>query len=540
MGTGEPYRDGLREVLARSGDLPVFGRPLLDVMRWAAVHYVAPLAALLGKATPPNLPRGGGAAPGKLPGGWPASPLPQVTAAGIAGRKGGAVAWIGSGPRAEVVAAVAGPVVEAGRSALVVAASMAEASAIADALEPMFGRRMVRGGPERSAAQLTTAWVAMQRPGRILVSTREAAFWPVTDLGVAFVADDGRRGLKDKATPTTHARDVLRRRAAVERFPLVLTGPVPTSEALGAGATVDGSSGRAWGLVEVVDRTEDPPGGGVITERARAALHAVVGGGGRAFVFTDRRAPAVRCIRCRTLRSCPECGARPGREAACARCGAELGDCRECGGRRFEPLGAPVDRLIAELRRFLAPDRVGEAGSDTAVQVGTERDLPTLGPIDLAVVVDADGLIRAPHYRAVEDGFRLMARVVAAAGSGRGRRAVAQTADPGHPALVALRRAAPDRLIRHEIDTRAALGFPPHGELLVLEVTDPPADGDRLLRSAVGERATVLGPAERRGRMRWLIQGNDLRPARLTLRGLVQDWRDGGARVRVDADPIDL
>jgi len=56
----------------------------------------------------------------------------------------------------------------------------------------------------------------------------------------------------------------------------------------------------------------------------------------------------------------------------------------------------------------------------------------------------------------------------------------------------------------------------------------------------VAGRAEVHGPAERQGRVRWLLQGRDLQGPRLMLRRLVQDWRDAGARVRVDADPIDL
>jgi primosomal protein N' len=95
-------------------------------------------------------------------------------------------------------------------------------------------------------------------------------------------------------------------------------------------------------------------------------------------------------------------------------------------------------------------------------------------------------------------------------------------------------------LIEAEVRTRAALGFPPHGELLVVEMEGAPAGADRALREAVAGRGSVLGPADRGGRVRWLVQGRELRQARLAMRGLVQDWRDAGARVRIDADPIDL
>jgi primosomal protein N' (replication factor Y) len=195
---------------------------------------------------------------------------------------------------------------------------------------------------------------------------------------------------------------------------------------------------------------------------------------------------------------------------------------------------------VAEAGAVAGREAVGETGSGRAVIVGTERDLAALGPVDLGIVVDADGLLRAPHFRAVEDGLRLLARVAAAAGPGRGRRALVQTADPGHPAFDALRRGDALPLLEAEMQARAAVGFPPAGEIIVVEAAGAPATADAALREAVAGRADVLGPAESRGRMRWLLQGRDLQGPRLMLRRVVQDWRDAGARVRVDADPIDL
>jgi len=540
VGVGEPDRSGLKELLGVSGDHPAFSRGLLDVVRWASLHYVAPLATVIPKTAPPNLPRGTPAPLEPLAGPLPGSGMPEVGRAAAEGRRVGAHLWIGAGPWASRIAGLAGPILAADRSVLVVAPTVAEASALAAQLRALLGERVRMGSSEATAADTTRAWVDVQAPGRLLVGTRETAFWPVAGLSLAVVLDDGRRGLKDKATPTTHARDVLWRRSGVERFSLVICGPVPTSEALGRGGVVVRERRRAWGLIDVVDRTEEPPGRGVVAGRTRAALRSVVNDGGRALVFTDRRVAAMRCVRCRDLRVCPACGARPDRGSECPRCGAEVGDCPSCGGRRFEALGAPVDRVRAELAGVLGSRRVGEAGDGMPVEVGTERDLPGLAPVDLAVVVDADGLLRAPHYRAVEDGLRLMARVVAAAGSGRGRRAIVQTADPGHPALEALRRGDPVALVEDEIAARAPLGFPPHGELVVVEVRNPPQDADAARRAAIGGRGAVLGPAGGGERTRWLVQGRDLRAARMALRGLVQDWRELGASVRVDADPIDL
>jgi primosomal protein N' (replication factor Y) len=173
------------------------------------------------------------------------------------------------------------------------------------------------------------------------------------------------------------------------------------------------------------------------------------------------------------------------------------------------------------------------------VVVGTERDLPGL-EVDLTIVVDADGPLLAPTYRAVEDGLRLLARAIAAAGRGRGRRGLLQTSNPHHPAIEALRRADPIAVIRDDAAARVAAGFPPGGEILVVEVEGAADGAAGELVEVVGARAEVLGPAEHRGRLRWLLQGRDLTAARVAIRALVARWREGGARVRVDADPIDL
>jgi len=539
-GDGDPA--GLKEILAVSGDIPIFDDALLGVLRWAAIHYVAPVSAVLSKAAPPNLPRRVASpdladVPGLAPG------IAGVTAAAAAGEHTRARYWLEPGPWGPPVARLAAPVLAAERSVAVIAPSFAEATSLAEDLGAVFGNRVLVGASGLGNAGLTKAWSrAATQPGLLVVGTRDLAFWPMAGLSLAVVVDEGRRGMKDKATPTLHARDVVWRRSVVQRFPLVLCGAVPTGEALGRSPGIERSpgTGRVWGLIEVVDRREDPPGGGLISGRARRALHATVRAGGRVLIFTDRRAPSTRCVQCRELRACPECGARPDRGPACLRCGVALGPCAGCGGSRFEALGSGMGRIIAEAGRFLGREVVGEAGAAHQVVVGTERDLPAIGSIDLTVIIDADGPLRAPNYRATEDGLRLLARAVMAAGRGRGRRAIVQTSNPGHPAITALRRGDALELLQSHLRERAALGLPPGGELLVIEAADAPVDADEVLRDAVGDRADVHGPADHHGRVRWLVQGRDLRAARIALRGVVHEWRERGARVRIDADPIDL
>ena len=192
--------------------------------------------------------------------------------------------------------------------------------------------------------------------------------------------------------------------------------------------------------------------------------------------------------------------------------------------------------MVEDFSRSFGSD-VGPAGLGCRITVGTERDLAGLAPMDLVIVIDPDIWILAPNYRADEDALRLLARAVLAAKPGRGRRAIVQTSLANHAVFDTLRSGDPIPFMDAVVARREESGFPPVGELIALE-TDA-SDAAELLAEAAGE-AALLGPAREAERERWLIQGHDLSRVRLRLRSAVRQLRDGGFRVRVDADPLDL
>ena len=535
----------LKALRGVSGDLPVFDERLLETLRWAAHHYVTPMAGILAKAAPPNLPRR------KAASAWPKvpdvaqGPVTGLAAAAACGSRSPATYLMAAADWTRHLASVAAPVVVADRSLMVVVATAIEAGRIAAELSAIFGSRVITATSGLSDRELTNAWqTAATVPGSIVVGTHRIVFWPVARLGLAVIIEEGRRGMKDRQTPTVHAREILRMRTKVERFGLLYMGRVPTTEVLRAGTEIvrDPGRNRIWQLVEVVDRGEDPPGSGILTDRVRSALRHAIARKERVFLFTHRHgyAPASRCVRCRALRRCRECGSRPDPGTACARCGADLGPCLACGGGRFEPLGAGVGRVIEQARRVVGAEAVGNIDEGRPVVVGTERDLIEAGTMDLAVAVDADGLILGTNYRAAEEALRVLVRVAGVVPLGRGKRLVVQTSQPNHPVLIALRRGDPLEFLESELAKREQLGFPPAGELIVLEVRHAGPESHRLIEEAVGDAATVYGPATVPSGLRWLIQGNRLSIARTRLRQAVQHLRDGGAAVRVDVDPLDL
>jgi primosomal protein N' (replication factor Y) len=541
VATGVEAPERIKPVASVSGDLPVFDADLLGILRWAAMHHVAPLATVLGRSGPPNLPRSRRF--GAFAAVDPIGPPPGLTGVVEAARGDGRAVthyWVGSGPWGDPVGRLVAPVAAAGRSSLVVASTWAEAEEIAARLTGVLGDRVVVASSHLDAAVVTKAWVeAALRPGVVVVGTREVALWPVADLGLAVAVGEGRVGMKEKATPTLNARDLLLKRSTIERFSVVLCGLVPSPEGLArAPEVVRSGPGRAWGQVEIVDRRGE---GGLLAPSTGAVLRSAVRDRLRVFVYSERRVAAQRCLRCRTLRRCPECGSSPGEGRSCHRCGAAAVPCPECGHDRFDALGAPLGKVVSEIARIAGEEAVGPAGSGRRIEVGTERDIPPPGSVDLAVVVDGDGPLMAPDLRAAENALRVFARCVAAAGAGRGRRGLIQSADPDHPILEALRKGDPVAAMQDEAERRAAAGLPPGREAIVVEMANGPAGADAALREAVGDRGEVQGPIDRPDdRVRWLLLAPDLGRARVALRPLVAAWREEGATVRVDADPLEM
>ena len=255
----------------------VFDDDLLGVLRWAAIHYVAPVAAVLAKAAPPTLPRRVAvpaldASPRVEPPSprWRRRPRPASTPRPATGW-GRAVGPGGGRPGVRrcwrrAAASRWWPPPSSRRTAL------------ADELGEVFGNRVVLGASGLGNAALTKAWSrAAIQPGLCWWSA--PATWPSGRSPAwrwRWWSTRGGADMKDKATPTLHARDILWRRSAVERFPLVLCGAVPTGEALGARPRIERQGGGPdlWGLVEVVDRRDDPPGRGLIGDTARRAMPA--------------------------------------------------------------------------------------------------------------------------------------------------------------------------------------------------------------------------------------------------------------------------
>ena len=462
----------------------LFDERLLSLYRWMADRYVAPLAAVIGRAHPPRVAGEEGRQP-------PAGPAPvagrgspgSVLAAYQGGdgllascRDGGGAFVLRPLPDDEAAACVeaVSACLEGGRDAIVVVPEAEPLPHTARVVAEDFSESALLfvGGDPRERYR---AWLDLLAGRyRVVIGTRPSVFAPVRRLGLVWVHREAHPGHREERSPYHHVRDVALARARLESAVCVLAGHAPSAEAVaeaeaGQAAIVRvprARERREAPLVEVVRPAEEDR-----SPRLARALKETEG----AFLLVSRRGYGVarvcracgepaRCLTCRG----PVVVSRG--ESRCAVCGAEAA-CQNCGGRAFGVERGGTERVQewAAHSTSLPVVRIDEGDRAVApgpgrVVVGTAAAVKDFGPrrLDLVGVLDPDRARLRAGLHAAEQALATWMEAAMWAGPRTGEgRVVVQTRDPGDPAIQALVRWDPWHFHRAERKRREEAGFPP-------------------------------------------------------------------------------
>ena len=563
-----------RDLLRVVSPIPSFGPPELDLLRWVADRYAATVTDTLRLAIPPRVAAVEASveagAPPLEPGdpGDPGVPDPQPPEAGaparegsrrpggvrgtvhspspplagsspatdplaalVAGGRAGAVYWrpLPGEDRGARVIALVEAALERGRGAIVVTPEVAAGSAVGDAVRKAFPDAADLAS-DLSDRRRYRAWAELRRGRRlVVVGGRSSVLAPLDGLGCVVVDDEANFAHKEQRTPRFHAREVALRRAAAGRALCMLTGTVPSAEALAAMQagqcrllTPDRAAERApRPLVEVVVPDDEGPTAARLHPRGLAAIRAALGRQEPSYVLVPRRGGADP--------------AAPGARTA-GQVAAELA--------RILP-GVPVWRLDREV---IDPGTVPPwAGQRPGVVVGTVagvKDHPPLTGCRTVVVVGADTALGQAEVRAAEEAYRTWSRAAAWCGPrGGAGRLVLQTRHGGHHAVQALVRWDPEFFWRHELPRRVELGFPPARRLVLVEGPEPGEASEAMaaLAAALGPKVELLGPAAMGRGWRIIAKVEDAESAARALRPLLAEAsRAGGPRMSVDVEPLEV
>lgn len=372
-------------------------------------------------------------------------------------------------------------------------------------------------------------WLAAPDCG-VLLGTRLAVFAPLPRLGLVVVDEEHDGSFKQQEGLRYSARDVAIARGKQAGVPVVLGSATPSLEsyaqALAGRYQLHTLSSRAHPEarlpdIELIDLRHLPQDNG-LTRPAVQTLTETLARGEQSLVFLNRRgyAPALYCPGCAWVSPCPHCSARlvlhrRAHRLRCHHCGFDAPiphACPSCGNPDLKPLGQGTQRLEETLAALFPQARIRRIDRDTMqprawaelgdavrarevdILVGTQmlakgHDFPDM---TTALLLDTDGALYSPDFRATERLFAQLMQVAGRAGrADKPGRVLIQTAFPDHPLFRFLQRHDYPGYARTLLAERREHDLPPYTRQALLRAEAPGMDA----ALAFLRRAAALLPA---------------------------------------------
>jgi primosomal protein N' (replication factor Y) len=433
-----------------------------------------------------------------------------------------------------------------------------------------------------SAGERHDEWRRLRRgQARICVGPRSAVFAPIERLGLIVIDEEHDSSYKHEGDPRYDARDVAARRAQLTGAQLLAGSATPRPESYRRMVSIrlrERADGSPLPGVEVLDMRGAR---GPLHSATAAALGDLRRAGGKGIILLNRRGWSnfLSCHHCGKVWGCPECDValvlhQAEQAISCHHCGHREevpARCDACGSSTVARHGLGTERLEHELARALGDDGFPIFRLDADVAVLKGRAAQVLARFDdapaglligtqmvakghdfegitLGVVLDADATLRFPDFRAEERTFALIAQLAGRTGRGHtSGRVLVQTQAPDARAISYAARHDSEGFLDGELERRAALRYPPYGELIRVvcssEVEALALRAAEELRARIDvPDAEILGPAplfRLRGRERaqLLVKAHDRQPAVAAVGEAVARPLHRDVAISVDVDP---
>ncbi|AFZ13117.1 replication restart DNA helicase PriA [Crinalium epipsammum PCC 9333] len=387
----------------------------------------------------------------------------------------------GSG-KTEVYLQAIAPLLEQGKSALVLVPEIGLTPQLTDRFRARFGNKVCVYHSALSDGERYDTWRQMLTgEPQVLIGTRSAVFAPLPKLGLIILDEEHDSSFKqDQPVPTYHARNVATWRAELENCPLVLGSATPSLDTwvtINQGSRENNFSNpsplspppspshylslperiqsRPLPPVEVVDMRQELREGNrsIFSRSLKEALQQLQEREQQGILFIHRRGHStfVSCRTCGYVIECPNCDVslayhhtqeRAPELLRCHYCNfvsAHPSNCPECSSPYLKFFGSGTQRVVQELEKEFPQLRPLRFDSDTTRTKGAHRTLLTrfvnrefdllvgtqmltkgldIPQVTLVGIVAADGLLHFPDYRASERAFQTLIQVAGRSGRG--------------------------------------------------------------------------------------------------------------------------
>lgn len=427
----------------------------------------------------------------------------------------------GSG-KTEVYLQAIAPILNIGKSALVLVPEIGLTPQLTDRFRARFGEQVFVYHSALSDGERYDTWrnMTLGLP-QIIIGTRSAIFAPLPKLGLIILDEEHDSSFKqDQPSPCYHARKVAQWRAELENCPLILGSATPSLESwleikqknqqnrfyLSLPERIQA---RPMPPIKIVDMRQELRQGNrsIFSYDLQTALHQLKETRQQGILFIHRRGHStfVSCRSCGYVMECPHCDVslayhHEHPDAAqllrCHYCNySQLYPqrCPECDSPYFKHFGSGTQRVTEELNRLFPELKCIRFDSDTTSRKNAHRTLLTqfangeadllvgtqmltkgldLASVSLVGIVSADGLLHLSDYRASERAFQTLVQVAGRAGRGNDPgRVILQTYTPEHPVIQAVQRHDYESFVATELQQRQELNYPPYGRLILLRLS---------------------------------------------------------------------
>ncbi|MFN7415591.1 MAG: primosomal protein N' [Dolichospermum sp.] len=421
----------------------------------------------------------------------------------------------GSG-KTEVYLQAISPLLEQGKSALVLVPEIGLTPQLTDRFRARFGHKVHVYHSALSDGERYDTWRQMLTgEPQIIIGTRSAIFAPLPNLGLIILDEEHDSSFKqDSPIPTYHTRTVAQWRAELEHCPLILGSATPSLESWVSGnhqylSLPERINSRPLPPVEIVDMRRELKEGNrsIFSRKLQNALQQLEARQQQGILFIHRRGHStfVSCRSCGYVLECPHCDVSLAyhhvEEGApellrCHYCNygrLHPPHCPECSSPYLKFFGSGTQRVAQELTKQFPNLKIIRFDSDTTTTKGSHRKLLTqfangeahllvgtqmltkgldLPQVTLVGVVAADGLLHLSDYRANERTFQTLTQVAGRAGRGDDPgRVIVQTYTPEHPIIEAVQKHDYQSFADAELAQRQTLNYPPYGRLILLRLS---------------------------------------------------------------------
>jgi primosomal protein N' (replication factor Y) len=430
----------------------------------------------------------------------------------------------------------------------------------------------------------------------IVIGTRLAVLAPVLNPGLIVVEEEQDPAYKQPESPRYHARDLAVLRGSHHGALVLLTSASPSVETY---ANIQSGKYRTVRLEGRGSGTATPPAvrivgmggqsrGALVSKELLAAVTERLDKREPVVLLLNRRGfgGALCCRDCGAVVRCPRCHvamvySKQSRQLTCHYCGTVTAPpprCLQCRGTRLEIVGAGTEQAEEFFREKFPSARIARLDRDTVrsnevssaiarlnrseidLVIGTQLLLTGPRPArpGLIGLLQADGAFQLPDFRAGEQTFQLVRRVLNFSSGGD---VILQTFHPAHEAIAWATTGDPREFYEKELAQRRALGYPPFSRLAVVTVKSLSESKARAVAQRLVEaikravrlddpqtRFQILGPAAAmrprlHGKFRFqvLIKAPNSRGLHEALRASLSAVRTGSDRsavwLEVDVDP---